>query len=284
MSDRHTGIDQRGQVLFMASLREDAGRVVIDRLEGNLDSLGERRDLFEGGAVGLSVPDHLVMVKRIQIEGSFTGVLEDRLHFELAQSLLESENEFHFDYLALDGGYRYLGMIIRREHLAEIVDRHQLGPHHDDQRLTFQPRAVALGKGFLAFGAGQDGDLIALVDVSSTEASVCFIFQRRIVDIAFLPIAYDPSGESAEERFAVDLKMLVNYRLSTLFESGVSVPLGRVILSGERVDDGLLDRVRNYFPVGVEQPRVQAGYISPSAEISHETLPLYLVALGLAVK
>ena len=101
MSDRRTGIDQRGGGLFAVSLRDDDGRVVVDRLEANLGCLNEQLDLVQDSTVGLAIPDQLVMVKRMQLEGSFAGSLTDRLHFELAQSLLESEDEFHFDHLAV---------------------------------------------------------------------------------------------------------------------------------------------------------------------------------------
>jgi hypothetical protein len=283
MSDRRTGIDQRGSGLFAVSLRDEAGRVVVDRLEANLGSLDDRRDLVQDGAVGIAVPDHLVMVKRIQLEDSFAGSLPDRLHFELAQSLLESENEFHFDYLTVDGENRYLGMIVRRERIAEVVDRHNLGSLHADHKLSFQPRAVALGKGYLAFCSSQDNDLTALVDLAGTAASVCFIYHHRIVDIATLPSGYDLSCGNGRERFAVELKTLVNYRLSRLFEMGVSVPLGRLLLSGDAADDELFLTAQNYFPLAVDRPRLLEGYFSGGAEPSRETLPLYLVALGLTV-
>jgi len=283
MSDRRTGIDQRRGGLFAVSLRNDAGRVVVDRFEANLGSLDEQRDLVQDGTVGLVVPDHLVMVKRMQLEGSFAGSLPDRLHFELAQSLLENEDEFHFDYLAIDGENRYLGMIVRREHIAAIVDRHTLGSLQADHRLSFQVRAVALGKGYLAFCSSQDNDLTALVDLAGAAASVCFLYHRHIVDITALPAGYDLSGESGRERFAVDMKTLVNYRLSRLFETGVSVPLGRLLLSGDTADDELLRKVQSYFPLGVDRPRMFEGYFSACGESTREALPLYLVALGLTV-
>jgi len=283
MSDRRTGIDHRGGGLFAVSLRNDAGRVVVDRFEANLGSLDERRDLVQDGTVGIAVPGQLVMVKRVQIEGSFAGSLTDRVHFELAQSLLESENEFYFDYLAVDAENRYLGMIVRREHIAEMVERYSLGSLQADHRLSFQARAVALGKGYLAFCSSQDNDLTALVDLAGAAASVCFIYHRRIVDIAALPIEYTLSGESDRERFAVDLKTLVNYRLSRLFDMGVSVPLGKLLLSGDTTDDALFRKAESYFPAGVDRPGMLEGYFSTCAESARESLPLYLVALGLTV-
>ena len=283
MSDRRTGIDQRGGGLFAVSLRDDDGRVVVDRLEANLGCLNEQLDLVQDSTVGLAIPDQLVMVKRMQLEGSFAGSLTDRLHFELAQSLLESEDEFHFDHLAVDGENRYLGMIVRREHIANMVDRHGLESLQADHRLSFRARAVALGKGYLAFCSSQDGDLNALVDLDGAAASVCFIYHRRIVDIAALPTGYDLSCESGRERLAVDLKTLVNYRLSRLFEMGVSVPLGRLLLSGDTADDELFRKVKSYFPAGVDRPRMLEGYFSACAESTRESLPLYLVALGLTV-
>lgn len=283
MSDRRTGIDQRGGGLFAVSLRNDDGRMVVDRLEANLGSLDERRDLVQDGTVGLAVPDRLVMVKRLQVESSFAGSLQDRVHFELAQSLLEGEDEFHFDYLTVDGENRYLGMIVRREHLAAIVDRYTLGSLQADHRLSFQARAVALGKGYLAFCSSQNGDLTALVDLAGAAASISFIYHRQIVDIAALRTGYDLSGESGRERFAVDLKTLVNYRLSTLFQSGISVPLGKLLLSGDAADDELFLKVQSYFPVGVDRPDLLEGYFSSCEEATRESLPLYLVALGLTV-
>jgi hypothetical protein len=283
MNERRTGIDLRGNRLFAASVRDEAGRLMVDRLEAGLASLDEKRDLVEQGEVTLAVPDRLVMVKRIQLEASFPGALEDRLHFELAQSLLESEETFHFDYLPIEGENRYLGMIIRQEHLTEMIERYHLEALHTEHRLSFRARAVALGKGYLTFGAGQDGDLTALADLAGETASICFIYHRRIVDIAALPFGYEFVSDADRERFAVDLKTLVNYRLSRLFEAGVSVPLGRMLLCGDGVDSELLRVTQGYFPAGVEQPRLLDGYFSAGVEQARETLPRYLVALGLAV-
>jgi len=283
MSERRIGIDLRGDRLFAASVRDESGRLVVDRLEAGFGTLDEQRNLLEQGTVTLAVPDRLVMVKRIQLESSFSCSLDDRLHFELAQSLLESEDIFHFDYLPVEGENRYLGMIIRREHLAEMVERYHLESLHTEHRLSFRARAVALGKGYLTFGASQDGDLTALADLAGEAASICLIYHRRIVDIAALPFGQELLSDAGRERFAVDLKTLVNYRLSRLFEVGVSVPLGGVLLSGDGVDDDLLRVTEAYFPAGVDRPRLLDGYFSAGVERARETLLRYLVALGLAV-
>jgi len=283
MSERHTGIDLRGNRLFAASLRDESGRLIVDRLVSDFGTLDVQRELQVDGTVTLAVPDRLVMVKRIQLEASFSGSLEDRLHFELVQSLLESEDTFHFDYLPVEGENRYLAMIVRREHLAEIIERYHLEWLRTERRLSFRSRSVALGKGYLTFGASQDGDLTALADLAGETASICFIYHRRIVDIAALPFSHELLSDAGRERFAVDLKTLVNYRLSRLFEAGVSVPLGRMLLSGDGIDDDLLRVTQAYFPAGVDRPRLLDGYFSAGVEAAHETLPLYLVALGLAV-
>jgi len=284
MSHQRVGIDQRGGELIAVTVREDAGRVVVDHIETGTDALVDPRDVVQDFTVRIAIPDHLVMVKRLRLDGSSAGSLRDRVCFELTQSLLEGEDQFHCDYLPVDDSGRYLGTIVRREHLDELAGRYGWKTPFDDTRLSFQTRAIALGKGYLAFGAATDTDLTALVDLAGANASLCFLYDRRIVEIASVALTgYDLAGEPGRECFAADLRTVINYRLSTLFKAGVSVPLGKLLLCGEAVDDKLFRKVQGHFPMGVGQPHVMEGYFPACNESRREKLPLFLVALGLTV-
>jgi hypothetical protein len=284
MSSRHLGIDLRGSDFLVVTTRTESGRTVIESLSRSTTPPGNGLELTGDTQVTLSVPDSRVLAKTIRLETADPVPVQDRLRFELAQSLLEEEENFHFDFVATGQSGYHLGLVFRREHLAEIARRHGLETALAEGRLSFQSRAVALGRGYLAFGVGGEGELVALVDLADESASICFIYKRHIVGVASMaPAGHDLTSESGRKRLAVDLKTVLNYRQATLLNAGISVPPAGLVLCGELADDGLMQTLQPYFPSSVTQPRLHEGFFGALDYAAREALTRHISVLGLTV-
>ncbi len=278
-STQHTGIDHHSGRTYTAGVENDSGRLIIKSLtcrgiEGSVDSQPD----FENPA--LAVPDNEVVVKRLRLNGNHQSDFHRRLSFELAQSSLEDEQLFQFDFYAIDEQNRYLGLVYRRELLARL--KQSCGV--EDQSVEYRLRSIALGKGYLAFCRQEEGDLLCLADLTSEGVSICLLLRQRLIEVAFLPCTgYDIAAAEEKDRLAIDLKTVVNFRLAALLDYGVSLPLSGLVLSGSGIDSGFCETLEKYFHVGVTSPRIHDGYLGSLADTVSIDDPIrFLVALGLA--
>ena len=176
-------------------------------------------------------------------------------------------------------------MILRRDRAAKVCESLGCDLQTDGDGLSFQLRSIGLGRGYLAFCQKEEAELVCLVDLARGVASICLVYGSDIVDVASLVTdTFDLANETGREQFAVDLKTVINYRQVTLSEIGISVPLSSLLLVGDQVDDDFRKIVQTYFPIGVRAPKVHDGFLAGVDLESTESLPLFLVALGLAVK
>ncbi|RKX26136.1 MAG: hypothetical protein DRP45_04270 [Candidatus Zixiibacteriota bacterium] len=284
MSDFKVGVDFHSGSFRGARVANESGRLEIGELF-TLDSPQDVNDerVPEDSSVW-SVPDDEVQIKRLYIPQSGNGSVEDRVRFELAQSILEDEQEFAFDFHSTGESDRYLGFIFRRNRLRSLFETFGRTLPDSDNPIPFRVRSLALGLGYLSFCEKEDGELICLVDLTDTAASLCFVHNRSVADLAWMPLnSSDISSTEVRNRLAIDLKTVVNFRLSALMDQGIHVPLASLIVTGEAVDEQLRHALQAYFAVGVSAPRVHAGYLAESAREDPGTLERYVVALGLTV-
>jgi hypothetical protein len=200
----------------------------------------------------------------------------------MAQSLLEKDTDFIFRFHDTEVNGRTLGMAIRKELLNGLPG---IFGSPGNLEIDYQLRSLALGKGYLAFCERVEGDLVCVADIARTAVSLCLVYRQNIVDLASLSHTYDNlSVPDQQERLAIDLKTVVNYRLSSLLEAGLSQPISAMVLSGEGVSDACRQTVQRYFPVGVRLPKVNPGFLSEplSKSADVQSADRYLVALGLA--
>jgi len=284
MSDNHTGIDRRGQIVLAATTASESGRITIERLQRLEGEPDKNRDWTKSAGVTLAVPDHMAIVKSVRTEAGDESTAGDRLHFELAQSLLESEDNFVFAFQATGDDLRHLGMVLRRETASQLCESFGCDYGSCRDRLSFQLRSVGLGKGYLTFCKQEEGELICLTDLAGSVASICFVHGSNIVDTASLSMTeHDLTSVSGQDRFAIELKTIVNYKQAALMDAGICVPLSSLLFTGDNVNDAFRQAVQTYFPMGVNSPRLHDGFFGGIEDETLESWPLFLVALGLAV-
>ena len=284
MSDIYTGVDRRDRGTFVATTGSESGRTAIQSLRQITEETDSPADWVGNAGVRVAIPEPPAMVKSIRIAAGDEPPVEDRLRFEMSCSLLESADKFIFATQATGNDCRYLGMMLRRDRAARYCDSLGCDFESNGNRLSFQLRAIGLGLGYLTFCRKEEAELVCLTDLTSSAASICLVSGSHIVDVASLATAdFDLQTEAGRERFAVDLKTIINFRQATLMEAGISVPVSSLLFAGDDVDDGFREIVGKYFPVGVKAPRMHDGFLAGLDIDDPELLTLFLVALGMAV-
>lgn len=277
------GVDDRGSFFYVARVRSEAGRPQIEALARFERSLVRSHPMLEGGALVFAVADDLVTKSELMIAGRGRFEPEALTWFEIAQSLLDDESEFSFDALPLEtDGDRFLGMTVRRSRLSELVRPFtaSLGSGLADAR--FALRAEALGRGYLSFARSGPGEFIGLVDFTDRRLSLCFLYRKKILGVAHLNTQpFDLTSPSDFERLTIELKTIVNFKLAALSQQNISVPLSAMVLSGRRLEDQALCKLKKYFPVPIDEVSISSGFFPKPDRLVEIPAGEYLVALGL---
>ncbi len=283
MNGRQIGIDRRGDSFLTAGVDYDAGRPRVTNL-GRTKSVPDADSIrTEGTPLVMAIADDLAIVKAIYPGAGGFPSIDERLRFEMAQSLLEDESAFCYLFQNTGNERRYLGAALHQRLLTELGGKFGLADK-SDLKSAFQLRSFALGRGYLTFCRRVAGDLVGLVDLADDLATVCLLSRDNVVDVMSLKLNPDQlASGNGRDRLAVDLKTVVNFHLAGLMDAGISVPLSGLVMSGETVDDALIDTVNRYFKLSITRPELNEGYLADGDLPDRADWPLYLVALGLTV-
>ena len=283
MSDALTkiGIDLRGDVYYVARIEHHPGRHEVKallRLEQ--EHLGQHH-LVTGGELALSIPDELVMIKRLRLGGE--EEVDLRARFEMVQALPEDESQYLFDIIRSGLEDRFVGLAVRRDRLNDHKARLGSIGNGAAENSRCQMRAAALAMGYTGFCRKSGGDLVCLADFQPSSVSLAFLYQGAIVDLAHLPLGKrDPGRADAFEKIAMELRTLVNFRTAALFSDGITTPLSCLVVSGDHLSDEAINRLRKSFSIDINRPVINTGFFSGQADLTSVPLEKYLVALGLA--
>ena len=275
------GIDRRGDRFYAVKVTANAGRPKVTGIHEYSQNDPEGITLSHDDSVAISVPDDQVLVKSLNLDADSSIDMHARGCFELAQSMLEPETMFRFDVLDTNNSQWQLGLVYRQEHL----DR-QRSEYCGDQitDVTYLVRAAALGRGYLAFARQAPGELIALADFSGGLVSICFIQGRQLVSLAHVILGESAlASEETLEKTVMEFRTVVNFRLASLADRGMTLPLSTLLLSGNQIDQNVRDGFARYFPAGIGTPEINPGFLSADVSIDGTPLEHFLVAMGLTV-
>ncbi len=276
------GIDERDGTYFVARVDQHTGRPDIKALIRFDAEHFNGHHLLEGNRIVVSFPDNQTMIKHIRLQSEENALLKVRFELETAQ--LDKPDNFLYDVIPTKIDNYYLGLTIRKELTHKLI-----GPfikQNGDVDFTSGGvmRAAALARGFLTYCQQSGGEFGAIVDFGSKSASIAFYYKQQIVDLGGLPI---PSGfhqnNDAFQNLIIELKTLINYKLAELLENGISVPLSKLFVIGEFIDDKRIDALGKNLRIEIARPEIHAGFISDSNKNREISLDKYLVALGLTV-
>jgi len=274
-----TGIDCIGENPLAVVVESESDHRRVTRLA----QLEDLQPLSDDQELTVAVPDPAVMVKPLTLRETDPGELADRSRFELAAGLLESDRLFAFDLITTAQPERFLGLVYRTSLLDDC--RASLFPTLRPDLTRPRMRAAALAAGFLSFCEPESGELQALVDLGGDPISVALIYRGHPVSLSFLRNGFDYSSEAGLKHLAIELKTIINFRLSALSEQGIATPLARLIPCGEQVSDDVVAALEKWFPTGVTRPTLERSRFDPGLlpDGDHCSATNYLVALGVTV-
>jgi len=277
------GIDCGDGHFHLARVRQDAGWPQVQALARFEFSHVKEHRLFTGGRLAFSVGDHLVMTREVAVTdpGNFdSGLLAG---FESMQSVLDDCDEFRFDCVPLGTDGRYQASTVRRSVLEHLTRPLESGFLDISGGVDYVLRSAALGRGYIMFSRPAPEAFVCLADLHDRVISVCFVYQGMIVGLTHLVTdRFNLIGDAGLERMAVELRTLVNFKLASLSENGISIPLTSLVLSGEKADGRVRSVLQKYFSAQVEVPHIANSFFPDPAATSGVPLEKYLVALGLA--
>ena len=277
------GIDLRDDLFYVARIEHQIGRQEIKallRLERQ--HLGEHH-LVQGGEFVMSIPDEMVMVKHLVLNGH--NDIEMKVKFELAQLLPESPDQYLFDTIHSGLDSRYIGLAVRRDRLDDYKASTLADKVPALVNSRYEMRAAALALGYTEFCRKSGGDLICLADFTRSAVSLAFIYQDALIDLCCIPLTRsDLNTAGGFGKMAVELKTLVNFKSASLFSQGITTPLSCLIVSGDAIDDDTIEKLNRYFTIDINRPNVNTGFFSGQGDLTSVPLEKYLVALGLAAK
>lgn len=276
------GVDFDGPECRLAVVDSGAGRLE-QLIACPASQLADYSGTLNAGRVVLPVPTNHVLVKNLRL-GDDGRNRFDRAAFELAQAVLADERDFVFDVLPTGLTDHLLGLAVRRETVDRMVgDRMvtaagQVAPGH------YRASAVALGLGFLHYAAPASAEPVAITADTDGLISIGIVHRGHIVALGHLDASrLETETPSGRERFAVELKTVIDFRLASLFDLGLTLPLAGMQVTGKAFDTELIEVLESYFRVAVSRPGWRAGMNLPPG-LENDTQPgAYLVALGLTV-
>jgi hypothetical protein len=143
---------------------------------------------------------------------------------------------------------------------------------------------VALAGGWTTFGRGQEGELLGLVDFTPDGVTISILHHYKLATVARVSTdRSDLNTESGRRKLAAELRTVVDFKLETLSEHGITVPLSALVLCGADLAEGLHSNMERFFKVPMVTPSIAPGFFPQSADLSSVPLDRYLIALGLTV-
>ena len=276
------GVDCRDGVYYVARVEHRAERPLVTALHTcDSNSLAACEALHDGQVI-VAAPDDLVLVKAVRPDCAGRVDRRKQVFFELSQSLLDPVDDFLLDAFptGLDG--LMLGSAVRRSTLRTAV----LDPFAAASGLTGESpcllRAAALGRGFHRFAVREGGDFLVLLDFTRQLVSLCLVHAGQPVSFGHIAAArFDRADQHDCDRLAIELKTLVDFKLMSLFEYGLTLPLAGLVVAGTEEDDPVMAALGKYFSVRVAPARFNAGFFSGPMDADVRPGD-FLVALGLA--
>jgi hypothetical protein len=274
-------VDVRDGLFYAARIEHHTGRQEVLELAClEYGQVGDSR-LLQGGDVLVSVPDELVLVKKVSIAAG--NDIDTEARFELAQTLPEDEDQYFFDILGTGRDGRFLGLAVRRDRLNDYTGELPGVAAGTNGPAGCIMRAAALAAGYVGFCRKPGGDLICLADFVESAVSLAFLYQNATMDLCHLPVRkVDLDSSAAMEKLAIELKTLVNFKTASLFSEGITTPLSTMIVSGDCITDDAINTLKKFFAIDINHPVINTGFFSSQADLVSVPLEKYLVALGLA--
>lgn len=274
------GLDPRGKTVYAARVETNSGRPEIKALVRFDSNRLENHKLLDGGKRIIAIDDRLTYTHRIHMDDR-SGDIKAKVGLELISMLHDDPANYYFDYAEGDTESTLFGVALRKKTYTSLLE--QLFENRDTIDIqSGRLRSLGLVQGYRKFCRPVGGDLICLLDLTGDSILLVFLHKNRLLDISTLAgDKYDLSQQADQKKLVVELKTILNYKISSFFEEGITVPLSHLVCSGEDIDEHMFGLLRNSFKVAVSRPELNSGYLQMNRENNPPLFGNYLVALGL---
>lgn len=273
------GIDKRQETYFAARVSFSTGRPAIKSLLRFEQNDIENLTHLGGADLRLAVPDQLVTIKEISLNGNDERNRK-KIIFEMSSTVAEPEENFFYDSLPTALDNLSLGMMIRNENIETILQ-----PFSNIENKTGSLiRSAGLARGYINFCQHNEGGLVVLADFNETAISLAFVHYQKILDLGYFNlIPFDLNQETGWNKLATELKIYLNFKQASFMSRNISLPLAALIVSGNNLTPDRLKQLGGFLKTEIKQPQINRGFISGNNQNGSIPLEMYLVALGLTV-
>jgi len=279
------GVARRGKRVTAARVINDGARTSVTDLLVVDDAFNS--ETLESGRLFFNVAERVAVVKKIVIKKSTLIDATAQVYFEMSQALLEPSEKFYFDALPIEdvnGCKRYLSIAYHRtpvdDQIAEYTNRLR-------KPSGFKLDAVALADGYLHFCRVEPGELQVIANVDVDDILLAVLYKRQLHAIGSMAcVPGETLSDERAARLAGEMKMTLAFQMAELFNDGITVPISRLILSGQHAENDVLRKALSRQVSGeVDLPHFNTGYFS----VPEDTLKIckpheFLITLGLAVR
>ena len=278
-SDRILGLDIAGgrRKAVEVAITEN-GASIISISSHLIDERVRPETALNGTKNYFSIADNLVMVKEVSIANPDAGKIDEQIKFELKHSLPDDPEQFCYDTIETNQKNRFICLLTRKTVLSDLLAK-------ENNISGFKMRAVALGLGFLCYCDNQPGGLICLTDFSDNRASLCFIYDKRIVALGHFDWQRLTSGSDRDIfRLAAELKTFLNFKLNSLSRHYPDAALASLYICGHSFVDEDIEILERKLALKVSEPVIRLSCLSDSVSETGIAAIDFLVALGLTTE
>lgn len=277
------GIARLGGKLFSAEVDHQSGRPEVKSFFTSNDTFDKK--MFGRGRLFFNVDQRLAVVRKIRIQPSSPVKAAELIRFEMSQSLLEPPDRFYFDFLPIDDENGFRRFISIAYHLREIDRQIEAYTSHLQKPSGFKLDAIALSSGYLTFCRQEGGEFHILANIESDSVAMAVLYKQKIRLISRPEI--NPGQSIDDERakvIAAEFRIIIDFLLAELFEEGLTIPLSRMILSGEHASNQPLRKaLSDQLKIEIARPRFNEGYFKHTDKVPDDNAAeRFLIPLGLA--
>ncbi|HPI33060.1 MAG TPA: hypothetical protein PLR32_07070 [candidate division Zixibacteria bacterium] len=247
------GLDLQPDSCRAVRMRVDTPRPEVAAVAEITPGRPAPEEFFAEAALVAAVPGQYAIAKNIPLTDGGSDPCARAL-FELAQSLTGSPTDYWLDAAPTGLAGLMLGMAVRRSVLRqELLD--PLAGMTGRTPIRAEVRGLALAHGYLAFCRPSRGGVLVMIDQDGGHGSAAVLYRNRVVALAHVPTGHlDLSAAADRERYAVEIKTVVSFRLAALFDYGLTLPPSALVVSGGAAEEALQAALQKQFTVPIERP------------------------------
>ena len=280
MSSLRVGVDPSGETARVVEIETaDDGTSILTCRTVSTAEIGAQSGAHIGEFV-LAIDDSDAVVRIVRPAIIDPALTEQAAKYEAEIALLSNGTNLSTQVrpISTAGNREWLAISVHES----AMEKNAIGNFYKWQnghKCRHLPRSIALGTGLLFACEPLDRSLTVVVQPAERTTSICFLSGQSVIGAARLSKVTLTAPESEVAGWLAELKMVVDYRLSTDLAAIRGGQPPSYVWAGAESE---LDRLRGISPIVFAAPQPKVIPFSARSEVSSIT-PEWLVALGAAL-